>query len=427
METDPSLAEPAPRLRRDAGSTLALQGLALLVNVGTGVLLARGLGTTDRGELTAVLTAAQMAAWLAGMGAQSAIPYHQARQPADASRLLGTWLVLAGGLGVAGAIAGIAILPAILAAQSDATLDLARAYMLTVVVLLALDVVHSFVLGAHHFLLYNVARVAGPLAMAAILGGLWVVDELTVETAAAATFGVNLVALGLVGGWAIRRYGAGRPDKRIARATLWYGARAHTTTVGGLVSLRLDLVIMPALLAASSVGLYTVATSASWTVASLASALAVIVLPLAARQGERGARTVVLATWVTLAVGTAAAATLAALAVPCVRLLYGGEFLGSVDALRLLLPGTVLWAATLVVLSGLNSLGRPGLAGATQVVSVAITIAGLVVLLPEGGIEAAAAVSSVAYAAAFACAVWLYRRVAGIGWDQLIRPSRLPA
>jgi O-antigen/teichoic acid export membrane protein len=413
---------------RDSATTFVFHGLAIAVTAVTGVLVARGLGTSGRGELTAVFTSTQLSAAVFAAGASAALPFYQARHPERGPNLLGTWFALAVPLGALASIAGYLLLPVVLDHQPHSTLVLARWYMLSAVFLIASDIVYGFVLGAHHFLLYNVARFAGPACVALGFVVLWASDDLTVETAAATTAGVNVVSVAAATAWAWRKYGIGRPSRSIARSTLWYGLRAQATDVAGLVNLRLDLLIMPALLAASSVGLYSVAANVSTIVALISSSLAVIVLPVAARQGERGARTVIASLQATLAIGVALAGVLAVLAPVLVSAVYGSEFSGSVESLRLLLPGTVLYACSLVLFSGLYSLERPFIAAVAQLAGVALTAAGLLAFLPEGGIRAAALVSSVAYTAVFAVALLSYRRVSGVAWREFVRrPSRVGA
>ena len=73
-------------------------------------------------------------------------------------------------------------------------------------------------------------------------------------------------------------------------------------------------------------------------------------------------------------------------------------FDGSVTPLRLLLPGTVLYAGVGVLASGLYAVNRPFTATVAQVAGAVVTVAGLLVFLREGGVNAADAVTTVSYA-----------------------------
>jgi O-antigen/teichoic acid export membrane protein len=169
-----------------------------------------------------------------------------------------------------------------------------------------------------------------------------------------------------------------------------------------------------------------VATNVSWVIVTLAGSLNVLVLPIAARRGAAGSRTVIGSLHTTLGLALALAVPLAILAGPCVRLVYGAGFAGSVAALRILLPGCVLWAGTFVLMSGLYAVGRPLTATLGQASGLAITVVGLLLFLRSGGIEAAALVSTTAYTVAFVLLLYLYRRAAGIAWRELV-PGLAPA
>jgi O-antigen/teichoic acid export membrane protein len=411
---------PTRSIARTGLVTVAATGSTLAVNLATGVLIARVLGPSGRGALTAVLAAPPIVAWLFEMGCVAAVTYHQARRPAEAPRLVGTWLVICLPLAVAGTAVGWVLLPHLLSAQSEHTLTLARLLMLTLIVMFVADLMNGVVLGDHDFGFYNALRVLQPSAVAVAYGTLWALGALTVSSAVAVTATVTFAAAAMLALRVLRRHGLGRPSRVIARTTLWYGIRAHSFSTAGMVNTRLDLLIIPAFLAAASVGLYSVATNVSWMVITVSGSLAAIVFPVSAARGHEGRYTVVKSLYATLAIAILVAGTIAAVAGPAVRIVYGADFAGSVTPLRILLVGTVLYAAAAVVCSGLYALNRPFTAALAQFTAAAVTVAGLLLFLERGGIEAAAIVSTVAYGLVFAIALLLYRRAARLTWRELV-------
>jgi O-antigen/teichoic acid export membrane protein len=413
-----------PRPRRSVARagflTVAATLSTLLVNLATGILIARALGPSGRGALAAVLAAPPILAWIFEMGCVAAVTYHQARRPEDGRRLVATWLVICLPLALIGTAVGWVVLPHLLAAQSGHTLTVARLLMLTLTVVFVADLMNGVVLGDQDFGFYNAVRLLQPLAVAAAYCTLWLTGVLTVSTAVAATVAVTALTAVALGTRVLRRHGLGRPSRAIARSTLWYGLRAHSTSTAGVVNTRLDVTIVPAFLGAASVGLYSVATNVSWMVATISGSLASIVFPAAAARGLEGRHTVVKSLYATLAIAIVVAATIAALAGVAVRIVYGSDFAGSVTPLRILLAGTVLYAAAGVACSGLYALNRPFTAALAQFTAAAVTVTGLVLFLERGGIEAAAIVSAVAYGLVFAIAITLYRRAASLTWRELV-------
>jgi O-antigen/teichoic acid export membrane protein len=230
---------------------------------------------------------------------------------------------------------------------------------------------------------------------------------------------VGFLAIRVVG-----RHGLGRPSRRLARTTLWFGVRAHSQSTAGIVNTRLDLLIIPAFLAATSVGLYSVATNVSWMVITVSGSLASIVFPAAASRGLEGRTTVVKSVYATLVLAGAMAATIGLVAGFGVRIVYGSSFGGSVGPLRILLVGAVFYAGASVLFSGLYALNRPFTAAIAQLTAAVVTVVGLLVFLKHDGITAAATVSTIAYCLVFVLSLVFYRRAAGMRWaDVAPRPS----
>jgi O-antigen/teichoic acid export membrane protein len=412
--------------KRHAMSSFGFTTIALVANVLTGILIARVLGTSGRGEVTAILTAPALLGWAFTMGSAQAASYHQARRPQDAGSLIATWLVLSVPLGAACIIVGQLLLPSLLAAQSDATYDIARVFILTAALTLVSELFLSVLLGDQDFLFYNAMRLAQPAALALVYLLLWGLDLLSVLSAVVTTAVVSFAALVVAGARALRRHGLARPRLSLAKSSLWYGARAHATTMGAMANARLDLLVIPAFLVASDVGLYAVATSAAWVVYTVSGALFPLVLPAAARGTPEGTRFVIRSLQATLAIGAVLALGLGVLADIAVRLVYGPAFDGSVLPLRVLLVGSVLFAGANILGAALSALNRPLTAAATQLIGALATVVGLLLFLRDGGITAAAIVSTVSYAIVFVSALMLYRRASGLDWSALL-PLRLVA
>jgi O-antigen/teichoic acid export membrane protein len=407
-----------------SGLTYVSSLLTLAVNLVTGVLLARILGTTGRGELAAILVLPLMLAWAFSPGCAEAVSYHQARHPEDGARLIGTWLALLVPFIALAVLVGQLLLPVIFSAQTEAATNLAQIYLLTVILALISTLVYGVLLGDQDFAFYSIMRFAQPGLIAVLYLSMWQLDLLTVKSALAATAFASVAGLIVAGRRAVKRHGLGRPSFHLGLSTLWYGVRAHGTNLGGILNERLDLLIIPAFLAAPSVGLYSVATNVSSIVVSLAGALALMVLPAAARQREHSG-TVIRSLHVTLAVGCAVALALGVVAKVGVRLIYGQDFAESVTPLEILLPGSVLYAGASVLWSGLYAANRPFTAALTQAGGLVVTVSGLVIFLRSGGITAAALVSTTSYSLVFVAALILYRRAAGLRWHAFV-PSLRP-
>nr|WP_295827066.1 oligosaccharide flippase family protein [uncultured Azospirillum sp.] len=392
--------------------TAATMALGLL----TGILVARTIGPEGRGALTAVLTTIQMLGWLFGMGCGKAVTYALSRDHSAGGRLLSTWVLILLPLAALAIATGYLLLPLLLAAQPVETLELARLYLPMIAMALLAELMLGLILGDQDFRSFNALNFIQPAGVATLYAILWVAGRFTVEAAVVVQAAMSTLVLVVATVLLVRRHGIGRPDPALGRQTLWYALRTHGDVVGGVITQRLDLLIIPAFLPAAQVGLYALATSLSWLIVSLSSALATVVMPAATRRGQSGRALVLNSLQVTFAIGGLLGGGLFVFADIAIGLVYGASFADSALPLRLLLPGAVLYAAASILLNGLYAENRPFTATMANLLGMLVTMGGLLLFLRSGGILAAAIVSTVAYTLVFATAATLYRRTTGLPW-----------
>jgi O-antigen/teichoic acid export membrane protein len=309
-------------------------------------------------------------------------------------------------------------------AQTAAAHTLASIFMITSITTMLGDLSCAVLIGERDFGFPYLTRVM--LSLFTLIGylGLYATGRLTVVTS---LLTIAVTGTGATAALAIRvvmRHGLGRPSLSLGRSTLWYGTRAHGTNVVSVMNTRLDSILLPAFVVASSLGLYSVAVSISEIVFVLCSALVVLILPTAARRSRQSQQSVVLGLmYATVVLAAGLALGLELFATIAVRIVYGDAFLGGVPALRVLLIGAVFYSASGALSQGLCAANRPFLASLAQFPGLVVTVVGLLVFLPRGGgIIAAAAISTVAYASVFAASALLYCHVLGLPLRSIVRP-----
>jgi O-antigen/teichoic acid export membrane protein len=414
-----------PGMRRAGLTTVVVSALVLVANLATGAILARSLGASGRGELSAIQVTAPFIAWLMGMGGGYGVCYYHARRPEQAATLVGTCAALVLPVGILGILVAEAVVRVTFASQPAAVRGTAHIYMLTIGLAVLGDMSFGVLLGDQDFGFYNLQRVFQPLATVVCYLGLHQTQHLSVASALVTITLVSCVAILAGTSRVLRRHGIARPSISLARATLWYGLRAHGSTVAGLANGRLDMIMLPAFVATSQIGLYAVATGVSGMIAVLAGTLSVLILPSAARHGgERQTRIVLRTMYASAAMAVALAICLAVVGPFAIRLVYGAAFAGSSAPMMVLLPGTVFLATGGILVQGLFAANRPLSGSLAQGAGLAFTLPGLFILLPHGGgIMAAAVVSSVSYFAVFLIAGVLFCRAVDIPLRQLVWPS----
>jgi O-antigen/teichoic acid export membrane protein len=396
--------------------TYVFAGLTLITNLVTGVVMARALGPDGRGVAFALVTVSQLSGYLFAMGVAQSLSFFIARKPEEGPTLLTTWTLML--LPLAAIAVGITqlLLPTIFSTDGAEAISVGRWFLFTIIFVIGLELNYGLLLGVHDFNVYNVLRFANPALTAGAFVVLWAVDAMSVESALiASTISTGLVLwVGMAR--AVHLIGFGPPNARLGRTTLWYGVRGQGATVATHVNARLDIAMLPAFIAPAGVGLYSVATSVSLIVYQLSNTFAGLVLPAAAGDPERGKLKVVGSLYATLVVATAFAIVLALFAPFLLGLVYGEEFREAAEPLRLLLPGAVLFAGASILSAGVYAAGRPFTATLTQLVGVLVTVVGLLVFLRNGGITAAALVSTAAYGTVFVVTLFAYKRLSGMPW-----------
>jgi O-antigen/teichoic acid export membrane protein len=385
--------------------------LVLAVNLVTGVLVARLLGPSARGEVAVVLALTQIAGWLGALGMNEGLTFVAARSAAVSGRLVGTALALSAAAGALGVLLAQLLLPVVLAGQSDDLLALGRVYAPSVAVGVAGGFLLGVLAGAQDFVVLTAVRVAQPVSYLVLLLVLAAVGGLTTADVLAATAGsVVVVLLSVL--WRVRGLsGIGRPSGTLARQAAAYGLKVQGSMIGGLANARLDLLVMPAVLTTAAIGLYSVATNVAFMVVALVGAVSVVVFPAATHRGQQaGAVLVTRVLRLVLLAGLLVVLPLGLAAPVLLSVVYGSDFAAATDPLRLLLPGMILVLGTEVVDSGLQAAGRPLAASAGQLLGLGVTVVGLLLTLEPYGAEGAAATTTCAYLATFAFGAWQLRR-----------------
>ena len=402
--------KPAASLTRTVVFTAITTVMILGFNLISGVLVARGLGPSGRGEVAFLLTITQIVGWLAGLGLTEGFIYVAAKQTSAPSKVLSTALITVPVLGVLGFAVLELVLPMLLSSQSDAFLHLGRLYAVAVFINVADGVLFGVLAGREDFSGCNIYRLMQACLYVCVLVTLIVVDRMSPGTVIVASAAASGVAVLWMVRRLVRRSGLARPSMQLWSSAARFGVRAQGSLIGSLGAGRLDLILLPSVLTSASIGLYSVSTNTSSIVGTIAGSLSIVVLPTAVRKGGAEAvRFVGRMLRLVFVTGTMMALPLFALAPFLLRLVYGSEFEAAATSLRILLPGVVMAACGKVLEGALQSKNRPLAASIGQLVALVVTVVGLVLTLERYGIVGAAWTTTVAYTTAFVISLGFLR------------------
>jgi O-antigen/teichoic acid export membrane protein len=388
----PAVTELPPRrsLNAFAGLT-AVQVLQLATGLVTGPLLARSLGADGRGLLAAIAIPIGVLPFVAqlGLGSFAVNAAAKGRSPASVFGSLAVPLAIVGA-----AIAAASPLIAGGLSNGRAVVDQYLTLgLLLVPTGLFINLVLDVAWGLSLWRVLVKARAATPLFLLIGTVGLFAAGRLSVQNAAILTIASGLAPLVTMLP-IFRRIGRPRFDRSLLREGMGFGLRAWPGTLASLANQRLDQLIMIPLVPARELGLYAVAVTISSLSGLLSSQIITVRLPRIAAgehwllpQTVRRLFLVVAFTQVWLALGTVF------LLVP----VFGPEFADARWLVFVLLGAALANSALATLGQALAGTGRPGAPSFGEVISLLITVPGLVLLLPSMGAMGAALVSLVAY------------------------------
>jgi O-antigen/teichoic acid export membrane protein len=388
---------PAPGKRRSglrsvAHSIVNRFGITA-INMATGILTARALHPTGRGELTAMTLWPLFLANATALGTPSSLIYHLRKHQARRGELIASALALVTTLGSVAAAIGVLLLPRWLHNYPAEVVRFAQLFLMAAP-LWAVQITGQAALEALELFSYsNFVQILIPATTLAGLLTVLLLHRMSPAAAAlcyaAAIVPTALTILAML--WRQRQGFSVRPHFAAVRMMLGYGVRSAPLDLLGTLNLYMDQVLVVGLLAASNMGAYNVVLSLSRAMLLFQGAVVMVLFPKAAGRSEEQivamvGRAVRVSTLVT---GTAAAC--AALLGPLlVRLLYGKPFLIAVPALRVLLVEVVLQGAVVIVTQAFLAAGRPGTVSILQGCGLALAVPLMFVFIPRFGVQGAA-------------------------------------
>lgn len=401
----------ASRTIRLGIARLATLAALLAVNVAA----ARALTTEEVGAMGVGQTVGLFAAMVANGGLNISTVYFLRRENADRRAVAGGLMTLGIASATLAALLCLAAAQLVFATVLGTTdWPLLAAAAILGAGIISFEFAGALLLGidrATSFTTIEIARGMGAL-LAAVLGLLLLQDAWVVVAGLAAGY-AGAALLGLRQAWPELRP-VPRLDAGLARRSLAFGLRGQAGNIFQYLGLRLDLLLVPALLGLHPAGVYFVVVRVAEVVGQIATAAASFLFPGVAGAADRASTAMTeRVTRMTLLLVLLVATVTALLAGPLLSTLFGPPYGEGVWVLVLSLIAIVPLSICRLIASDLKGRGRPGLASAGSGVMAATIVALDLVLIPTWGLIGAAVASVVAYALSAAALLWAYRRTTG--------------
>jgi O-antigen/teichoic acid export membrane protein/O-antigen ligase len=415
---------PESLIRAALGSfgTNVLTAVLSLVQV---LIVARVLGPSGRGQVAFLIAVATLTGQLASLGMQEANVNLAASDPSLRRSLATNSLIASLMLGTAGALVVAALVQVVPAVGGHVPRPLLWITLATLPIFVAKWHLSFLLQADYHFAVYNLCWIAGPLttvlvncAFAAL--GILTVGSAVVTWLAGQAFGLLILVAAI-----LRHYGFGRPDRRLARGCLSFGVKTHLGRFMSLGNARADQWFIGSMVGSHALGIYSVAVAWAETLYYVPGVVSLLQRPDLVRASRADAvqraaeifrRAVVLS--VIAAVG------LIVLAPFLCETLFGSQFAGSVDQLRVLALSGVGIAMVMLLSNAVIAQRRPLLASVGDGAALVITLALDLLLIPDhAGLGAAIATTTAYTVGGAAMAAVFLRTLRGKPRDLVPRPA----
>jgi O-antigen/teichoic acid export membrane protein len=409
------------------GVSFASSTAIQLLNVLTGVLLARTLGPVGRGELAALLLWPTMLASVGSLGVMDAATYYSARSRSGTGTIVGSALALGMCQSAFLIAGGVLVLPLVLSHYDQHVLYAAYLFLSFIPINIVTLSLAGVINGLHRFAWFQSLRllVVGGIACGFVF--LASIHALTLQKAAIVYLAANLLTLTTaVVLYRLADRSRLRFSCRVARELLSFGVRSHLGNVSSLLNERLDQLVISAFLAPAKLGLYVIAVTLTSVTNLVGSSVSFVSLPTLARLRGLEERTAAARRLIGLTAVTSVAVTLPLIVFTpfVIDLAFGNAFRGAVLVSRILLFAGIILSTNRVLSSSLMGLGRPLDAGIAESVALFATFVGLATLLPAFGLLGAGLASFLAYSVSASWMVWRITRTLGLSAKDLLLPKR---
>ncbi len=384
-------------------STFFGQGCILGLGVLTGILAARLLGPTGRGELAAILIWPTGIIALLSFGMNQSIVYSVGQRAFTLDEVATGATVVGLAQSVLSVLIGLVVVPFALAKYPPMVQHLGILFVVFSPALILSGYPGNLFQGRQDLRRFNLIRVTSPLVYFLGLALLYCLHLGSVKNVLLSQIAGLVIALAF-GATLARRYL--KPNLRwkskVIPRLLDYGWRTQVTNLANTFNQRVDQMVLSLFVPPQQLGLYVVAVTLSNAVTVFPQAAGIVTFSRGSSQRHDDARQTIATsfraslTWLLVCCGV-----LYLVAPFLIRVVFGPRFEGSAIACRILLPGALMLGLNQVLYNGASALGRPALPSIAEGTSIGITVVGLYLLVPRYGFVGAAVVSSIAYTVSF--------------------------
>jgi enterobacterial common antigen flippase len=405
-----------------AAQTMLVRMLILGLNVLTGVLSARLLGSVGKGDQTAITIWPQLIPWCLTLGLPTSLIYGVRSDPQRQGTLFAAALALGASIGVVGGAVGYFAVPYWIGHFDPWVVLWSQVLMLLVPYGIISPLAQSIMEARGKFAVENGLIFASAASTVCLLVGLGLTDTANPVTVAIA-YTAGGVPAGIVGiGYAARLV---RPALRdlstSARALLHYGLRQYGSDVLATLSGNIDQFLVAGFLPPRMVGVYVVSVSLCRTLTLIQQSIGVVLFPkIVGMPLHAMSESVQRAVRINFAISLLPMFTIGLGGTTLIQFVYGHDFFASTIVIWLLLGDTLLAGMSRLLWQTILAVGRPGLVTVLSSAQFAVCIPLALILLPRFQMAGVAAAMFIGTTFRLLVTVASYSLILGLKRPQLV-------
>jgi O-antigen/teichoic acid export membrane protein len=405
----------------------ALFGNGVIAGVGltTGVLAARILGPEGRGELAAIQLWPTFIGTVATLGLPEALVYYCAKEPSKSGRHFAGAVCIAAFSSLVFMTLGYFIIPQLIGTHQAVLIRSAQQY-LWIVPLYAFVAMPIQAFRPVNFRLWNVLRIA-PNALWLLVLLVSFSFRSSAPSSLAFRFLCVFACMLPLMPYLAWKYMAPPfiPTLRGCRLIVGYGVPTVASSVPQLLNLRLDQMMMVAVLPPQALGLYVVAVAWSTAVQPFLSAVGLVLFPSVASEADpvtqistagRGIR-------LGIAAGLCLSVLFSIITPFAIPLVFGGQYRAGIPAALILMLAAGIYGGNSVVEETLRGLGAPKSIMWAEFAGIFVTVISLILLLRPLDIVGAAIASLLGYLTVLIVAINEARKITAYRFRSLLWPT----
>ncbi len=205
------------------------------------------------------------------------------------------------------------------------------------------------------------------------------------------------------------------PDLKSMYESIVFGIKSHAQSLTGVLHYKIDIYILAIFLSTTEIGYYSVAVSLVSLIFFIPDAVGYVMYPrMTSLSDEEAHRFTAQTCRNTLFITMLPALGIFIFGRWIIQLLYGSEFLPSISALYLLLPGTISMCIYKILTRNFTSRNRQQLTVFAGLLGLGINVTMNLILIPRIGIAGAAIATSVSYSTTSFLLLFFFLRDSGV-------------